>query len=129
MKDEKFEFSYKALSKEQKKEVESIKSQYEKTEESKKIERIKELDHKVKSIPTALGITIGALGFCCFGLGMTMVLEWSIFIYGILLSVAGFMFMGTSYFIYKSAVRYMKKKYSDEIVKLSDEVLNTFTKS
>lgn len=129
MKDDKFEFSYKALTKEQKKEVESIKSQYEKTEENKKIERIKRLDHKVKFIPTCIGISLGVLGFCSFGLGMAMVLEWSIFIQGSILSILGFMIMITSYSIYKSAVRYMKKKYGDEIVKLSDEILNDFTKS
>lgn len=129
MKDDKFEFSYKALSQEQKKEVESIKNQYQQTEENKKLERIKELDHRVKAIPTCIGISIGIAGFSCFGLGMAMVLEWSIFIYGIILSILGLMLMGTSYFIYRSAARYMKKKYGEEIVRLSDEILNTFTKS
>ena len=53
-----------------------------------------------------------------------MILEWSILLWGIVLMVIGSVPMALAYPVYKSVLNKGKAKYGDEILRLSEELLN-----
>lgn len=120
-----FNFKYSAPSQEERKEIDSIRRQYlpqEKTET--KMERLRRLDGLVKSVPTICSLVLGVVGTLVLGLGLTMILEWSIWLWGIVLMVIGSVPMAIAYPVYKLALQKGKAKYGDEILRLSEELLN-----
>lgn len=121
-----FEYTYSAPTEQERREIQSIKSRYTGQYDSKedKFTRLKELDGKVKSVSTTLGLVFGTIGLLLFGLGLTMVLEWSIWLWGIVLMVVACVPMALAYPIYNATHKRLSDKYRDEIVKLSDELLN-----
>lgn len=121
---EKFEYTYSAPTEEEKRKVEDIRRQYvEETPCVDKVARIKALNDKVKKPPMAIAITIGVVGCLLFGLGLTMVLEWGIWLWGIAVMAVGCLPMIAAYPIHQALLKAGKKKYGAEIVRLSDEVL------
>ncbi len=124
MKD-KFEFSYSAPTEEERREIEAIQSRYSpKTKSQTKIERLRQLDNKVKNAPTIVGICLGVIGLLVFGVGLTMALEWNLLAWGIVVGLLGCVPMGFAYFAHNKVHEKMKKKYSGEILKLSEELLH-----
>ena len=120
-----FNFRYTAPSQEERKEIDSIRRQYapqEKTET--KLDRLRRLDSLVKTTPTIYALCLGIVGCLIFGLGLTMVLEWNILVWGIVLMIVGATPMAVAYPIYKWLLNKYKKRYGEEILKLSDELLN-----
>lgn len=123
--DNKFEFKYTAPTTEERKEIEYIQSKYKpKNKEQTKIERLRALDNKVRSIPTMIALILGIVGLLIFGTGMTMVLEWKLVVWGVIVGIIGFVPMGLAYFSYNHIYYKLKNKYSEEILKLSSELLN-----
>ena len=122
---EKFEYKYEAPTIEERKEIDSIRRQYMPQDKSMtKIERLRSLDRKVKSIPQAISISIGVIGLLTFGLSMTFFLEWVNYWYvGIPFSVVGTIMMLINYPLYNRISEKLKEKYGEEIVKLSNEIL------
>lgn len=121
----KFDFKYTAPSQEERKEIDSIRRQYspqEKTES--KLERLRRLDGLVKNTAIIWSLVLGVIGCLIFGLGLTMILEWKIFLWGIILMVIGSVPMAIAYPVYKILLNKGKNKYGDEIIRLSDELLN-----
>ena len=53
-----------------------------------------------------------------------MVLEWNIVLWGVIVSIVGVIPMAIAYPVYKFVLNKYKKRYGDEILKLSDEILN-----
>ena len=123
---DKFKYEYNAPTQEERKEIESIKNQYlPKDEKSLKLEQLRKLDNKVKSIPTSFGISMGIIGLLIFGLGLTFFLEWTNLWYlGIPFSFAGLLVVVLTYPVYTKVLSNVKNKYKDEIIKLSNELLN-----
>ena len=120
-----FNFKYTAPSQEERKEIDSIRRQYapqEKTET--KLERLRRLDGLVKNTAIIWSLVLGVVGTLVLGLGLTMILEWSIWLWGIVLMVIGSVPMAIAYPVYKSTLNKGKAKYGDEILKLSEELLN-----
>ena len=120
-----FNFKYTAPSQEERKEIDSIRRQYapqEKTET--KLERLRRLDGLVKNTAIIWSLVLGVVGTLVLGLGLTMILEWSIWLWGIVLMVIGSVPMAIAYPVYKSALNKGKAKYGDEILRLSEELLN-----
>ncbi len=120
-----FNFRYIAPSQEERKEIDSIRRQYapqEKTET--KLERLRQLDGLVKNTAVIWSLVLGILGALIFGLGLTMILEWNILLWGIVLMAIGSVPMAVAYPIYKSVLNKGKAKYGDEILRLSEELLN-----
>ena len=100
----KFSYTYKALSEEEKKEILSIRKKYlekEIDDTETKFERLKRLNNQVKNLPTIMSLTIGILGTLILGLGMSMVLVWDLIIFGVILGVVGIAVLVTAYPIYK----------------------------
>ncbi len=121
----KFEYRYSAPTEEERKEINGIRRQYvtEKKEESK-IERLRRLDAKVKNGASCVALSFGIIGCLIFGLGMTAILEWKLVWQGVLVGIVGVAGMGSAYPVYRRAFERGKRKYGEEIVRLSEELLN-----
>ena len=126
MKEEKFSFKYSAPTEAERREIESIKNQYDPSGKKPQtgIERLRSLNRKVKMFPTGFAYVMGAIGTLIAGVGMTMVLEWNIFTWGCLVAAFGFGVAAVVYPIYRALYNRNKKKYGQEIIDLSNELLN-----
>ena len=120
-----FKYTYSAPTEEERLEIESIKRQYEPKEKTEtKLDKLRNLDKKVKIFPLILSLTFGIVGTLVFGLGLTLVLEWNRIILGIIVATLGLIPISIAYPTYSIIYRKNKEKYADEIIKLSDELLN-----
>ena len=125
MENNQFNYTYSAPTEEERKEIASIRKQYvpvEKTET--KLERLRRLDKLVKNTPTIVAITLGTVGSLIFGLGLTFILEWNIWLWGVICMAIGSIPMAISYPVYKWILKRYKRRYGTEILKLSEEILN-----
>jgi hypothetical protein len=121
----KFSYSYSAPTEEERREIASIRKDYLIHEQGdSKLERLRKLDKKVKTSPVILSVCLGVVGILVFGLGLSLCLEWGIFIWGILLAAVGCVPMVFAYPAYKWLLAKNKAKYGEEIIKLSEELLN-----
>ena len=123
--DNQFNFKYTAPTEEERREIDNIRRQYiskEKTET--KIERLRRLDALVKNTAVIWSLVLGVFGCLIFGLGLTMILEWNIYFWGIALMVIGSAPMAVAYPVYKALLQKYKNRYGEEIVRLSEELLN-----
>ncbi len=129
MKNEQFKYTYSAPTEEERKEIESIKRQYEpKNDGQSGLKKLKDLNKQVKGTASAVGIIFGVSGTIVFGTGLSMILELSksdekLLIPGIILGVIGAGVAALAYPFYKAALNAGKKKYGAEILRLSDELL------
>lgn len=122
----KFEYKYSAPTMEERKEIDSIRSQYlPKEQVMTKIERLRYLDNKVKNTPLVWSLSFGVVGALIFGLGLTFYLEWTSFWYvGIPFSIIGLILAIIAYPLYKKMLEKYKSKYGKEIIELSNELLD-----
>lgn len=121
-----FEYTYYAPTEEEKKRIESIRRRYDESSDGgdAKFERLKSLDAKIKNAATCLSLTTGVAGCLIFGAGLSMILEFNIFVYGIIVMAIGTIAMATAYPSYNFLIKRGKRKHGKEIVKLADELLN-----
>ena len=120
-----FNFKYTAPSQEERKEIDSIRRQYLPQEQTEsKMERLRRLDALVKNTAIIFSLVLGVVGTLVLGLGLTMILQWNIWFLGIVLMVIGSVPMVIAYPVYKLALNKGKAKYGDEILRLSEELLN-----
>ena len=120
-----FEYRYVAPSASERKEIESIKRNYlPKKKEESKINQLRKLDGKVKSIPQIASLVLGIVGTLIFGLGLSMVLEWSLTLWGVLVAAVGVVPIALAYPMFIKLDKKMKEKYGKQILDLSDELLN-----
>lgn len=125
MDSKKFRYTYSAPTEDERREISSIRRQYlAKNEEETKFEKLKRLDAKVKNWPTTIALILGIVGILVFGLGLTMVLEWSIVVWGIVLAIVGAIPIALAHPVYIKRLQINKEKYGEEILKLSEELLN-----
>ena len=121
-----FSYSYTPPTARERKEIELIKRQYTPlTEKEQRLARLKLLDNKVRRASMLAGISSGAVGCLIFGLGFAMILEWRIFLWGVVVSVVGAAAMVLAYPLYKVVLSARKKKYGKEIIALSEELLGS----
>lgn len=122
---DKFNFTYSAPTKSEREEIEDIRKTYlPKAKLDTKLMRLKKLDSIVKNTPMAISLSLGIVGTLIFGLGMTMVLEWQYVAFGIIVSVLGLVPVDLAYFVYKKILNRLTEKHREEILKLSEELLN-----
>lgn len=120
-----FNYSYSAPTEAERNTIESIRKQYAPTEiKEERIKRLKSLDNRVREGAMIAGLTLGIIGTLIFGLGLSMVLEWSMFIGGVAVAVVGLLPVAAAYPAYNYFLGRGKKKYGAEILKLTDELLN-----
>ena len=119
-----FEYTYSAPTEAEKKQIESIRRQYvAQGKVESKIDRVRRLDGKVKNTATCVSLILGIVGCLTFGLGLTMVLEWKVWLWGVVLMAIGCVPMLLAYPVYIWLFARGKKKYGDEILRLSEEIL------
>lgn len=124
MNENKFDYTYKAPTERERKTIENIKSQYEIKElPSSAYQRVVSLDKKIKKTATCISIILGTIGTLIFGLGLTCVLEWGLYVWGIIIAVVGAIPTSLAFFAYNSMIKRGKKKYGEEILRLSSEIL------
>ena len=120
-----FNYKYTAPTEEERKEIDSIRRQYAPQEQTEtKIERLRRLDALVKNTATLWSLVLGVLGTLVFGLGLTMILEWNIWLWGIVIMVVGSIPVAIAYPVYKGLLKKYKNRYGEEILRLSEELLN-----
>ena len=123
-----FNFRYTAPTEDERREINSIRRQYspqEKTES--KLEKLRRLDALVKNTATVVAFVMGIVGCLIFGLGMSMIVEWNIVLWGISVCIVGGVMMLIASPVYKAVLNKGKRKYGQQILSLSDELLNEST--
>lgn len=121
----KFNFKYTAPTEAERKEIDSIRRQYLSQEHLEtKMERLRRLDALVKNTSIIWALVLGVVGTLIFGLGLTMILEWNIWFWGIMVMLFGSVPMSIAYPVYKVVLKKYKNRYGKEILKLSEELLN-----
>lgn len=123
MPENKFRYSYSAPTEEERREIESIRAAYAADERSEKLARLRKLNRHVKNVPMYIALTLGVAGVLIFGLGMSMILSWSIFAGGVAVAAAGALPMALAAPAYNLALAREKKRHGAEILRLSEELL------
>ncbi len=118
-KDKKFEYSYRAPTEEERREIESIRRFY-RGQESKFM-HLKKLDARVRNVASGCALSMGVLGCLVFGLGLSMILVWDLTAAGIAVAAAGVVPMLLANPVYNAVLKRNKKKYGDEILRLAEE--------
>lgn len=115
---EKFEYTYSAK---QQAELENIRKKYLPKEETK-MERLRRLDKSAEHSGTTISIIVGVVGTLIMGFGMCLCLEWSQFISGIIIGIAGMVILGLAYPIFKYVTKKQREKIAPEILRLTEEI-------
>lgn len=121
--DKKFEYTYSAVTEDERGEIENIRSRYLAPKKESGLERLRYLDKKVKNPPLILALSIGIVGANIFGLGITFSIEWGNLYAGIPLGALGAALMVVNSFIHTRFLESRKKKYGKEILELSEKLL------
>ncbi|MDE5835353.1 MAG: hypothetical protein K2H26_07530 [Ruminococcus sp.] len=117
---DKFEYTYSAK---QQSEIESIRRKYLPQEEDK-MEKLRRLDKSVEQKATIISIIVGIVGTLIMGFGMCLCIEWSEYIFGIIIGIIGIAVIITAYPIYQYVLKKQRKKITPEILRLTDEISN-----
>ena len=112
----------------QRKVTQNIKAQYEsKSEKVTKLEQLQRLNAKVHRPADVFAYSFGTVGALILGTGMSIAMEVilpGLMPLGIAIGVVGLGMVALNYFIHKAILTSRKKKYAEQIIKLSDELLN-----
>lgn len=110
--------------------VQKIRTQY--TEkQTTELDALRALDRKVTRPANIFAYTFGSIGAIVMGAGMSLIMTEigamigiaSTMIPGIAIGVAGLAMVLVNYPIYKKMLTSRRKKYADEIMKLSEKVM------
>lgn len=108
--------------------VNKIRGQYESIEakEPTDLEKLKELDKRVKRPVQIFSYSLGTAGSLVLGTGMTMAMSLipGGMAVGIAVGCVGLLTTGLNYKLHQKLLRSRKKKYSEEITALSNKILN-----
>ena len=110
--------------------VQKIRTQYTEKEHTG-LDELKELDTKVKRPANVFAYIFGSIGAIIMGSGMSLVMTdiaktvgiQNPRFYGIVIGIIGMFMAIMNYPIYKSILGSRRKKYADEIIALSDKIM------
>ena len=125
--EEVFSFTYSAKEQE---EIERIRQKY--TLKEDKMERLRRLDRSVTRKGTVYAIVLGVVGSMILGSGMSLVMTdigaalglSGVMIPGIAIGVVGLGMALLNYPMYRKILDGRKQKYAEQILKLSDKIMN-----
>ena len=108
-----------------------IRTQY-MEKESTELDELRELDAKVKRPANIFAYVFGSISAVVMGAGMSLVMTdigatlgiANAMVPGIIIGVVGMVMALVNYPIYKGILGSCKRKYSEEILKLSDKIMN-----
>ena len=99
------------------------------TKQTTKVDELKKLDRKVKKPAEITAYCLGVVFALIIGVGMCLAMQviggtiaW--LAVGVVVGVIGLVLCALNYLFYQKIVQSRKKKYADQILKLSDEILN-----
>lgn len=121
---DKFTYTYTAPTEAERREIESIRRQYKpdgKTPD--KVDRLRKLHTKVTNRANVSAIALGVVGILIFGAGLALVLEFGEYVAGIITAAVGIIPIAVALPVYKAVIKAGRRKYGEEIVRLSDELL------
>lgn len=110
----------------EKKYVEKVARQYQE-KETTKLDELKTLDKKVNRPALIFAYTFGILGSLVLGVGMCIAMQVileNLFYLGIVVGVVGIIMVCMNYPMYQKILKGRRTKYSEQIVELSNELLN-----
>lgn len=110
--------------------VQKIRTQY-MGKESTSLDALKKLDAKVKRPANVFAYVFGCIGAIVMGSGMSLVMTdigevlgmENTFTLGIVIGVVGMMMAIVNYPVYKGILSSRRKKYANQIMKLSEEIM------
>lgn len=110
--------------------VEKIRTQYMEKEESQ-VEELKALDAKVKRPVNIFSYSFGSVAALIMGSGMSLVMTdigekigmSEPMISGVIIGVIGMVMAIANYPVYKKFLNARRKKYADEIIELSEKII------
>lgn len=110
--------------------VQKIRTQYTEKENTE-LDALKALDSKVKKPCNVFAYIFGSIGAIVMGSGMSLVMTdvgetlgiAGSMPLGIAVGIAGLLMAVVNYPIYKKMLGSRRKKYADEIIKLSDKIM------
>lgn len=110
--------------------VQKIRTQYTEKEHTR-LDALKELDAKVKRPANVFAYVFGGIGAIVMGSGMSLVMSdigdtlgmENPMVPGIVIGVAGMLMAIVNYPIYKGILTSRRKKYADQVMKLSDDIM------
>lgn len=124
MDNKEFRYTYTAPNEEERREIASIRRQYLSKEEAMTpVERLRELDARVKNLPMIVGLVLGVIGCLLFGLGMSMILVWDIVALGVIVAFLGCVPIALAYPAYHRLYEERRQTYAPEILRISEELL------
>lgn len=109
--------------------VQKIRTQYTERQHTE-LDELKALDKKVKLPPTVFGYVFGSIAALIMGSGMSLVMTdlsetlgiASPMVPGIVIGLVGMVMALANYPVYKAMLTSRRKKYADEIIRLSDKL-------
>ncbi len=112
--------------------VQKIRTQYTEKEHTG-LDELKELDTKVKRPANVFAYVFGSISAMIMGSGMSLVMTdiaetvgiANPMPYGILIGIVGLLMAIANYPIYKGILGSRRKKYADQIVALSDKIIQS----
>ena len=107
--------------------IENLCRQYQtEGEEQTKLEKLRRLDAKVRRPAEIFAYVFGAVGALVLGTGMCLAMQViaNSVAAGVVVGVLGIAMVSANYFIYRAILARRRKKYSEEIIKLGNELLN-----
>ena len=124
---ESFTYTYSA---QQQEEIQNIRSKYLPPEEDK-MERLRKLHHSATQKAQVISLVLGIIGALVMGAGMSLVMTdigavlgmSETMMPGIVIGVVGMAMAIVNYPIYKRILAARRKKYADQIIALSDELM------
>ena len=103
--------------------AQSIRRQYVSREENK-MAQLRRLDSKVKLPGKIAAGILGVIGVLVMGAGMSQIMVWENMTMGLGLSIPGMVAALAAYPVYAAVTGRRKKKYADQIIQLSDDLIN-----
>lgn len=110
--------------------VQKIRTQYTEKENTK-LDKLTQLDRKVKKPANIFGYVFGSISALIMGSGMSLVMTEigsvlgieNTMVPGIVIGVVGMLMAIINYPVYKKILSQRRKKYSKQIIELSDEIM------
>ena len=111
--------------------IQKIRMQYTEKEQTD-LDRLKEMNGKVKRPANVFAYTFGIIGAIIMGSGMSLVMTdvaetvgiQNPMLYGIGIGCVGLLMVLVNYPIYKSILKVRRKKYAEKMIALSDKILS-----
>ena len=102
--------------------AQNIRNQYVDQKETK-INQLKKLDSKVKAPGKVVACILGVVGSLLMGTGMSFIMVWRVMQTGLILGIPGMLIGLLAYPAYQLITSKRKKKYAEEIFRLTEEVM------